>query len=153
MNLSELLNPERVRHNIEAGSKKAALENLSGLLAHNCPSVTAQEIFNTLINREKLGSTGLGKGAAIPHGRLGNLEKPVAAVLHLKEAVDFDAPDRQPVNLIFGLLVPEESTDEHLQILAGIAELLSQEGFVEALAGSASAADLLQLLARGPNND
>ena len=152
MNLSELLNPDRVRHNIEAGSKKAALENLSGLLAHDCASVTVQEVFNTLVNREKLGSTGLGRGAAIPHGRLGNLEKPVAAVLHLKEAVDFDAQDGQPVNLIFGLLVPEESTDEHLHILAGIAELLSREGFVETLTSSGSAAELLQLLTRGSDD-
>lgn len=153
MSLIELLDADRVRHNLQASSKKAVLESLAELLASHCPSVTAQEVFNCLVNREKLGSTALGRGVAIPHGRLGKMDKPVVGVLHLEDAVDFDAPDQQPVKLVFGLLVPEESTDEHLQILAGIAELLSHVDFAESLLNSSSSGELLDLLIRGPDDD
>jgi len=146
MKLSELLCAERVRHNVEASSKKAVLEILSELLSVDFPSVTTREIFNCLVNREKLGSTGLGQGVAIPHGRINKIEKPMCVFLHLKTAVDFDAPDNKPVDLVFGLIVPEESTDEHLQILSGIAEQFSQPGFAESLRNTHSSGQLLELI-------
>lgn len=147
MKLSELLCAERVRHNVEASSKKTVLEILSELLSADFPSVTTREIFNCLVNREKLGSTGLGQGVAIPHGRINKIEKPVCVFLRLKTAVDFDAPDNEPVDLVFGLIVPEESTEEHLQILSGIAEQFSQPGFAESLRDAHSSEQLLELLA------
>ena len=146
MNLSELLTAGRVRHNVEATSKKGVLENLAEVLAGEFPSITTRDVFNCLVNREKLGSTGLGHGVAIPHGRIGKIEKPVCVLLHLKKAVDFESPDNKPVDLVFGLIVPEEATDEHLQILSGIAELFSQPDFADALRKSRSPEQLHELV-------
>ena len=109
------------------------LEYVSELLAGSSPELRRNEIFDALINREKLGSTGLGKGVAIPHGRIASLERPVCAFVRLATPVDFDATDRQPVDLIFTLLVPEDSTEEHLQVLSTIAEIFSNAGISMAL--------------------
>lgn len=146
MNLSLLISAGGVRNNVVASSKKAALEHLAEILSSEVTSLTTQDVLNCLINREKLGSTGLGHGVAIPHGRIGVIDQPAAAFLKLQEAVDFDAVDNQPVDLVFGLLVPEDSTEEHLQILSSIAEKFSQPGFADSLRKSASTDQLLQLL-------
>jgi len=111
MNITNLLNPERVFCRDDVGSKKRLLEQLSELLAGSSPGLSQNEIFNALLNREKLGSTGLGKGVAIPHGRMATLEHPVCAFIKLATPIDFDASDGQPVDLIFTLLVPEDSTE------------------------------------------
>lgn len=153
MNLSELLNAGRVRHNIVSSSKKAVLETLSELLASELPSITTQDVFNCLCNRERLGSTGLGQGVAIPHGRIAKLDVPVASFLSLGTGVAFDAPDNQPVDLVFGLLVPEEATEEHLQILAAIAGLFSKEGFAGSLRKCRSSEQLLELIINNSTND
>ena len=129
MNISELITPECVLCCPEIGSKKRLLEQISELLARMAPQHSQTEIFESLINREKLGSTGLGKGVAIPHGRMAVLDQPICAFIKLDTPVDFDATDEQPVDLIFALLVPEDSTEEHLQILSSVAELFSNEGF------------------------
>jgi PTS system nitrogen regulatory IIA component len=97
------------------------------------PRLSKQVIFDALVSREKLGSTGLGKGVAIPHGRMAELEEPVCAFIRVKNPVDFDASDGQPVDLVFSLLVPEESTEEHLQVLSTIAEIFSNPGICNAL--------------------
>ena len=133
MNITDLLIPERVTCCDDVGSKKRLLEYISELLAGSSPELVQSDIFNTLINREKLGSTGLGKGVAIPHGRMASLEKPVCAFVKLANPVDFDATDGQPVDLIFTLLVPEDSTEEHLQVLSTIAEIFSNAGISMAL--------------------
>ena len=133
MNITDLLMPDRVNCRENVGSKKRLLEYVSELLAHNSPELSQNEIFNALINREKLGSTGLGKGIAIPHGRIASLEKPACAFVKLTSPVDFDATDGQPVDLIFTLLVPENSTEEHLQVLSTIAEMFSNDGISMAL--------------------
>ena len=125
MNVTDLLMPDRVSCREDVGSKKRLLEYVSELLANSSPELSQNEIFNALINREKLGSTGLGKGVAIPHGRIASLERPVCAFVTLASPVDFDATDGQPVDLIFTLLVPEDSTEEHLQVLSTIAEIFS----------------------------
>jgi PTS system nitrogen regulatory IIA component len=129
MNISELLHPECVHCCPEVGSKKRLLEDISELLARKAPQLSQTEIFESLINREKLGSTGLGKGVAIPHGRMAALDRAVCAFIKLGTPVDFDATDDQPVDMVFALLVPENSTEEHLQILSTIAELFSNERF------------------------
>ena len=133
MRISELLNPDRVTCGQESSSKKRSLEILSTRLADALPEFTEGEIFNSLINRERLGSTGLGKGVALPHGRLQGLKQPLAAFLTLTDGVDFDAIDGKPVDLLFALLVPEASTDEHLQILARLAEMFISPEFCNEL--------------------
>jgi PTS system nitrogen regulatory IIA component len=125
--------PDRVSCRDDLGSKKRLLEYVSELLAGSSPELTQNEIFDALINREKLGSTGLGKGVAIPHGRMASLERPVCAFVKLATPVDFDATDGQAVDLIFTLLVPEDSTEEHLQVLSTIAEMFSNAGISMAL--------------------
>ncbi|UCC56524.1 MAG: PTS IIA-like nitrogen regulatory protein PtsN [Gammaproteobacteria bacterium] len=146
MNLSELLRPDHVDHCTHISSKKRALEHISELLAKDAGRLGWNEIFDSLINREKLGSTSLGKGVALPHGRMEALEYPVCAFLKLDEPVDFDSSDGKPVDLLFALLVPEESTEEHLQILSVIAELFSNPVFCSSIRECDSDACLYRLL-------
>ena len=146
MNITDLLSSERVACRDEVGSKKRLLEQLGGLLASSSPMLSQHEIFDALLNREKLGSTGLGKGVAIPHGRMAGLEHPVCAFIKLGTAVDFDTSDGQPVDLVFALLVPEDSTEEHLQVLSTIAEIFSSTGICSALRACESGDCLLEQL-------
>ena len=146
MNIAELLSPDHVDHCMHISSKKRALEHVSELLAKDAGRLGWNEIFDSLINREKLGSTGLGKGVALPHGRMEALENPVCAFLKLDEPVDFDSSDGQPVDLVFALLVPEDSTEEHLQILSIIAELFSNPAFCSSIRECNSDACLHRLL-------
>ena len=133
MQIPELLSPERISCQQECSSKKRSLELLGKLLADALPDFTDGEIFDSLIGREHLGSTGLGHGVALPHGRVRGLKEPIAALLVLRAGVDFDAIDSKPVDLLFALLVPQESTDEHLQILARLAEMFSDIKFCSEL--------------------
>jgi PTS system nitrogen regulatory IIA component len=129
MQITDYLRPERIACQQDCSSKKRSLELLGGLLADALPDFSNGEIFDSLIGRERLGSTGLGNGVALPHGRLKGLKEPIAALATLKEGIDFDAIDHKPVDLLFALLVPEESTDEHLKILARLAEMFSNRDF------------------------
>ena len=146
MNITDILSPERVVCRDDVGSKKRLLEQLSELLAASSPKLSQNEIFDALLNREKLGSTGLGKGVAIPHGRMDTLEHPLCAFIKLATPVDFDTADGQPVDLIFTLLVPEDSTEEHLQVLSTIAEIFSNSGICSALRACESSDCLLEQL-------
>lgn len=129
MHITSYLSPESIACADNIGSKKKLLESLSTLLAKKIPNLSNQVLLDSLINREKLGSTGLGDGVAIPHGRIDKLEKPVCAFIKLGKPVDFDAADNLPIDLVFALLVPEDSTEEHLQVLSMIAEILSAPSF------------------------
>ena len=129
MRIPELISPERIACQQECSSKKRSLDLLSKLLAKALPEFTEGELFDSLIGRERLGSTGLGNGVALPHGRVNGLKAPMAALVVLSEGIDFDAIDGKPVDLLFALLVPQESTDEHLQILARLAEMFSDKKF------------------------
>lgn len=133
MNITDLLNRERIQCCADIGSKKRLFERLGELLAGDSGVLSRNEIFDALISREKLGSTGLGKGVAIPHGRLASLDRPLCAIVKLAEPIDFDATDNQPVDLVFALLVPEDSTEEHLQVLSTIAEVFSNSSICNAL--------------------
>ena len=133
MNITDLLEPERIICCSEAGSKKRLLESLAARLAEITSQTTKNDIFDALVNREKLGSTGLGKGVAIPHGRMASLTAPACAFIKLDNPVEFDASDGQPVDLVFALLVPEDSTEEHLQVLSTIAEIFSNPAICAAL--------------------
>lgn len=125
--LGKLLSPGRVALLSAVSSKKRALELVSELMAAGGTGLNAGVVFAGLVERERLGSTGLGHGAAIPHARLKGLEHALCAFLRLGEGVDFDAADGEPVHMICALLVPEQSTSEHLDILAMLAEMFSDE--------------------------
>lgn len=147
MQISEILSPDRIQFDSSATSKKAALETLSNLIANDSPELTQFEVFDSLINRERLGSTGLGHGVAIPHGRIDHENKTLGAFIRVQTPVDYDAIDKQPVDILFALLVPQESTDEHLQILSQLAEKFSNEEFLEKLRSEQSIDAVYKLLA------
>ncbi len=126
MQIADILDASRIVCGVEKSSKKAALEATATLLASASDSLSQGQVFDTLLSRERLGSTGLGNGIALPHGRLKNGDMTIGAFVRLKSGIDYDATDKQPVDILFALLVPEESTEEHLQILARIAEKFSQ---------------------------
>ncbi|WP_462381502.1 PTS IIA-like nitrogen regulatory protein PtsN [Pseudomonas sp. Marseille-QA0892] len=124
--LENILTPGRSVVNAPGGSKKRVLEQIGAVIARDVPEMDAQQIFESLVAREKLGSTGFGNGIAIPHCRFSGCRSPMAAVLRLETAVDFDALDGAPVDLLLVLLVPESATEEHLQLLRQIAGLLDR---------------------------
>ena len=127
MHITDLITVERINCEAHAMSKQHALELLSELLTTGLPSLSAGELFASLLEREQLGSTGLGHGVAIPHGRLKDCPVAVGAFLQLTQGVDFGATDRQPVDLLIGLIVPDHFTDEHLEILSLLASLFSDK--------------------------
>ncbi len=133
MRISDILTSERIICNVTLSSKKAALETLSGLIASASIRLDEQEVFNSLLTRERLGGTGLGNGIALPHGRWKDGLSTIAAFIKLQQGVDYDAADHQPVDLIFALLVPEHSTEEHLQVLAQLAEMFNKPEFLTQL--------------------
>ncbi len=145
MGIADLLTLDRVVSDARVSSKKRALELLSGLLADIEPALSESEIFDGLVARERLGSTGLGHGIAIPHGRFKHLTGAYGAVIKLAEPVDFDAVDGEPVGLVFALVVPEESTDEHLQLLSALAEMFRDETVRQRLFQTASADELIEI--------
>ena len=146
MDITDLIDSDRIVYDCEVASKKRAIEIISELLARGQADLTARPIFDSLIGRERLGSTGLGHGVALPHGRFNQSQQAIGAFVKLKKGVDFDAIDRQPVDLIFGLLVPDHYTDEHLKILAYLAEMFSDRGFCQHLREAGSDRALFQLL-------
>jgi PTS system nitrogen regulatory IIA component len=143
--LSKLLPPANVVVDLDVSSKKRVFEQV-GLLFENHHGVARSKVFDSLFARERLGSTGLGQGVAVPHGRIKGLREAIAAFVRLDEAIPFDAPDNQPVNLLIFLLVPEQATQQHLEILSEIAQMLSDRTFREALLKASDAQTLHQLL-------
>lgn len=131
--LSHILTPERTVCRAPGISKKRLFETIARIISEDQLSLPYEELLDHLIAREKLGSTGLGQGIAIPHCRASNCSQPLGTLLTLEEPIDFDAPDEQPVDLLFVLLVPEEANQEHLDILANIARLFSQPDFCQRL--------------------
>lgn len=144
--LESILTPERVHCQVATASRKRTLQELGSILAGSDPTLTPHDVFDQLVARERLGSTGLGNGCALPHARVPGLGRTLAAFLRLRTGVDFDSPDREPVDLVFGLLVPEESTDEHLQILAEIAATLSDESVRKSIRAAEGPARLREVL-------
>src|SRR5215475_14502007 len=144
--IAKLLPPSNILLDLDVTSKKRMFEQ-AGLLFENNQGVARSLVFDSLFARERLGSTGLGQGVAIPHGRIKGLKEAVGAFVRLKQPIPFDAPDGQPVNLIFVLLVPDRATDLHLQILSELAQMFSDKPFRERLLGAATPADVSQLVA------
>ncbi|MBK7899997.1 MAG: PTS IIA-like nitrogen regulatory protein PtsN [Azonexus sp.] len=135
----KLLPAAHVLLDLEAGSKKRVFEQ-AGLLFENNVGIACSLVFESLFAREKLGSTGLGQGIAIPHGRIKGLKQATGAFLRLTQPVPFDSPDGRPVSQLFVLLVPEQATEEHLQILSELAQRFADRSFREALAAAPDAA-------------
>ncbi len=146
MEIAEILAPSRVAWNAGQRSKKAVLEALAGLIAGDGGGVAAGEVFQGLLARERLGSTALGRGIAIPHGRMECCEGPRAAFLHAAKGVDFDAADNEPVDLFFALLVPAECREPHLRILAHLAEMFSDPDLVARLRASSGPEEAYTIL-------
>ncbi len=144
--LASILSPSQVLAQVEVTSKKRAFEE-AGLLFENLHGLSRALVTDSLFSRERLGSTGLGHGVAIPHGRIKGLKAPMSAVFQLANPIGFDAPDDQPVSLMIFLLVPEAATQKHLEILSEIAEMLSDADLREKLTVSTDGASLYALLA------
>ncbi|MCL7461475.1 PTS IIA-like nitrogen regulatory protein PtsN [Pseudomonas sp. NW5] len=144
--LEHILTPGRSQVNVPGGSKKRVLEQIANLVARDIPGLDAHDIFESLVAREKLGSTGFGNGIAIPHCRLAGCSVPISALLRLDAPVDFDAIDGTPVDLLFVLLVPEAATEEHLELLRQIAGLLDRADVRERLRQARDGFDLYQVV-------
>ena len=143
--IGEILPSSHILLDLEVSSKKRLFEQ-AGLLLENEAGVARSEVFDCLFAREKLGSTGLGHGVAVPHGRLASLKKAVGVFIRSKEPIPFDAPDGKPVSLVFVLLVPENATGEHLEVLSKLAGKFSQKTVREALMAAVSAEEARNLL-------
>jgi PTS system nitrogen regulatory IIA component len=131
--IARLLPQTNVALDLDMASKRRVFDE-AGMMFQNHQGIARSTVFDSLFARERLGSTGLGQGVAIPHGRIAKLAAPIGAFLRLKEAIPFEAPDGKPVNLLFFVLVPEKATDTHLQILASLAEMFADVGTRERLA-------------------
>ena len=143
--ISRLLPPANVLVDLEATSKKRVFEQVA-LLFENHHGLERAKVFDALFSRERLGSTGLGQAVAVPHGRIKGLRDSVGAVVRLAEPIAFDAPDSQPVSLLIFLLVPEQATQFHLDLLSELAQMLSEREFREALLREPSASELHKLI-------
>ncbi|MDO4795598.1 MAG: PTS sugar transporter subunit IIA [Brachymonas sp.] len=143
--LAAILPATQVLVDVEATSKKRAFEE-AGLLFEQLHNLSRATVTDSLFARERLGSTSLGHGVAIPHGRIKGLKSPMAALFRLAKPIVFDAPDEQPVGLLIFLLVPEAATQKHLEILAEIAEMLSDPDVRTRLMNTHDAADLHALV-------
>lgn len=148
--LEDILTPARTACQIAGVSKKRLFETIATLVCDDVASLEYDDVLDHLIAREKLGSTGLGEGIAIPHCRAASCTAPLGALLTLDEPIPFEAPDEQPVDLLFVLLVPEEAHQEHLDILAEVARMFSDHDFCKALRAAPDNGALYALAASGP---
>ncbi|MDH3490474.1 MAG: PTS sugar transporter subunit IIA [Gammaproteobacteria bacterium] len=149
MSLEKIIQPDNVLCNATARSKKHCLEILSELLVRSNPDIANELIFECLVERERLGCTGLDKGAAFPHCRVKGIEASNAAFIKLSEPVDFDAADGEPVDLVFGMMVPTELDDEHRADIQLVTRVLADEGLRARLRGMNSSNDLYEALIDG----
>ncbi|MDD9805492.1 MAG: PTS sugar transporter subunit IIA [Gammaproteobacteria bacterium] len=149
MHFSRYLTTAQIRLLDSVSSKKKTLETLSELLTSQNGALKARQVFTALFEREQMGSTAVGHGAAIPHCRIAGLERPLAALLRVGAGIDYDAADGLPVRLFFALLVPENADQQHLELLAGLATQLNEPVFVRRLLEAGSADEILGLLRQG----
>src|SRR5438270_4092506 len=142
--IADLLPESNIVLDVEATSKKRLFEQV-GQLFEDHAQIARSVVFDSLFAREKLGSTGLGQGIAIPHGRIKGLTHALGAFVRPRQPIPFDAPDGKPVGQVFVLLVPEHATEEHLQLLSELAQMFSERSFRDKLGAAATADDLLEL--------
>lgn len=148
MQLANVLASDRIAIDTAASSKKTLLEKASELLARGGDAGVSRAIFESLCQRERLGSTGLGHGVAIPHGRVEGQSDVVGALIRLQKPISFDAPDNEPVDLFFALVVPLECTDTHLRLLAEVAEAFGDDERRRAIREAADGQAVLTALTR-----
>lgn len=149
--IANLLPAANVVIDLDASSKKRVFEQ-AGLLFENHQGISRSAVFDSLFARERLGSTGLGQGIAIPHGRIKGLKEAAGAFIRLATPVQFDAPDGRPVSMLFVLLVPEQANEQHLQLLSELAQMFSDSRFREALLAATDPTTIHALFtAWGPN--
>jgi PTS system nitrogen regulatory IIA component len=146
MHLLDLLTPARVRADAIVSGKKRLLERVAAMLAEGTGGTVERAIFDTLCGRERLGSTGLGHGVAIPHARSARALNAAGAFLRLAEPIDFGAPDGVPVDLVFAVVVPDHFAQQHLLLLAQLAEMFGDADFRQRLRAAPDAAALYALL-------
>jgi PTS system nitrogen regulatory IIA component len=146
--VAKLLPPQNIVLGLAVSSKKRLFEQLGFLFEAN-HGIARAEVFESLFARERMGSTGLGQGVAIPHGRIKGLKDALGAFVRLETPLPFDAPDGRPVDLVFALLVPEHATEKHLEILSELAQMFSDRALREALASAPDAAAAAKLIAGG----
>lgn len=146
MQLSSLLHAENCAAKTKAKSKKRALELVAKLAAETISDVKAEELFQQLVARERLGSTGIGLGIALPHCRYEAIENPTGICMTLANPIDFDSIDNKAVDVIFAILVPQEANESHLQALAAVAEVLQQKELLENIRRANSAQEILQAI-------
>lgn len=146
MNLEALVSPDAVVCCDHVSSKKRALEVISELLATEANNTEALAIFELLTEREKLGSTSLGHGVALPHTRTKLCDHAIGAFIKLNQGIDFDSPDNNPTDLLFALMVPEHYTDEHLKLLASLAGLFNNKDFCQGLRNTVNSSELYHQL-------
>lgn len=152
MQIKDFISEEGMVFAPSVSSKKAALELLSDSLAHQDSKLTRNKVFDALSAREKLGSTGLGEGVAIPHCRMQGIETINVTILKLEEGVEYEASDDKPVFFLFCLVVPEDENDSHLQLLASLAEVLDNKQLRNSIQKSHNAKELYQILTQDPKH-
>ncbi len=145
MTISALLSPQSIFLNTEISSKKKLLELIANIAADRT-QLSESEIYNNLLNRERLGSTGLGQGFAVPHARLNELKQTMAFFFRLKDTVNFESPDNQPVGLVFTIIIPQEATEEHLIILSSLAGIFSKAEVCEAIRSATSKEEIAEII-------
>ena len=146
MLLEQIIKPDSVLCNAQARSKKHCLEILSELLVRPVPEISSEDIFERLVERERLGCTSLDQGVAFPHCRVEGLDATIAALIRLSEPVDFDSPDGEPVDLVFGLMVPEEINATHQANICSIADLLGDRTLRQKMRDATSSNELYDSL-------
>lgn len=148
MKLSELLNQENIIADLNAGDKRGVLEELVEALIHNEASIDKHALVKVLLEREHLGSTGIGDGVAIPHGKYHGISQPLVSFGRSRKGVDFESMDGQPAHLFFLLVAPEDSANIHLKVLATIARILKNSAFRKALMDARSGEEIYQKILR-----
>ena len=145
MAISALLSPQKIFIDTEVSSKKKLLELIANITADQT-RLPESIIYTNLLNRERLGSTGLGQGFAVPHARLPDLEKTVGCFFRLKQPVNFESPDNLPVDLVFAIIIPQEATEEHLLILSSLARIFSDADICEAIRAANSKEEIEKII-------
>ena len=145
MQLEDILTPDRCYCDVKGVSKNRLLKTISEKIEGEVNYLQANQIFDSLMSRERLGSTGLGKGIAIPHCRVPSCNEVIGCLITLEQPIDFDAVDAKPVDLLFVLIVPEQKTDEHVKVLAKLAALFNDESFCTILRNTHDSGDLYNI--------
>lgn len=146
MKFGNLIKIDQILLNSDASSKKKVLETISQIVTENYPEYHSNKVFQTLIERERLGSTGIGHGVALPHARLAECTDTIGVFISLNKAINYDSIDNKPVKLVFALLIPENSTQEHLDILAKLAEFFQQQNNRQILENASSSETVYNIL-------